>query len=62
MCPPLTLTNGTSDCSERNSSVGDVCTITCNSGYELSGDSMRICQNNKTWTGTDSVCRLGKML
>ena len=55
----LTPTNGTSDCSESISGVGDTCTVTCDTGYELAGDSVRTCQSNRTWSGTAAVCRSG---
>ena len=34
----------------------ETCTVTCNTGYELMGNSIRTCQNNGTWTGISAAC------
>ena len=39
---------------------GDTCTYQCDDGYELSGDMMRECQGDGTWTGSDPTCDLGE--
>ena len=36
---------------------GDTCSFTCNTGYELSGSSTRICQSDGNWNGTGIMCR-----
>ena len=36
---------------------GDTCSFTCNSGYELTGNGTRACQNNGSWSGTEIMCR-----
>ncbi|XP_065899134.1 uncharacterized protein [Dysidea avara] len=60
-CPPLTdPVNGTITCSlgdDGNHSYEDICSFTCNNGYELtgSGDS-RTCQRNGSWSGNDAMC------
>ena len=35
---------------------GDIVTYTCDYGFELSGDVMRICQSDGTWTGSAPIC------
>ncbi|XP_030635356.1 LOW QUALITY PROTEIN: sushi, von Willebrand factor type A, EGF and pentraxin domain-containing protein 1 [Chanos chanos] len=35
---------------------GDMIMYTCLPGFELQGDSVRICQDDKTWTGVRPVC------
>lgn len=34
------------------------CGARCKSGFQLSGSSIRLCQQNGTWSGTDPVCSL----
>ena len=41
---------------------GDTCSFTCNTGYELTGSDTRTCQSNGSWSGSDDVCRRGKLL
>ena len=38
----------------------DICSFTCNTGYELTGSDARTCQSNGSWSGSDNVCRRGK--
>ena len=38
----------------------DVCNFTCNSGYKLDGSDSRMCLNDESWNGIDSVCVKGK--
>ena len=41
-------------------SYEDTCSFTCNTGYELTGsDTIRTCQSDGIWSGTDDVCRRG---
>jgi len=35
---------------------GDACSFTCNTGYELTGNSNRTCQNNGSWSGSEISC------
>ena len=41
---------------------GDTCSFTCNTGYELTGSDTRTCQSNGSWSGTDEMCRRGKLM
>ena len=41
-------------------SYEDICSFTCNTGYELTGSDTRTCQSDRSWSGTDIVCRRGK--
>ena len=61
-CPVLdTPDNGTISCSLGGDTVpdpGESCTYTCDSGYELTGDSRtRTCLNDGSWSGSDTMCR-----
>ena len=40
---------------------GDTCSFTCNTGYELTGSDTRTCQSNRSWSGSDVVCRQGNL-
>ena len=40
---------------------GDTCSFTCNTGYNLTGSDTRTCQSNGRWSGSDGVCRRGKV-
>ena len=56
--------NGMINCSlgdDGQASLGDTCTFTCNSGYELSGNTSRSCQINGNWSGTESTCTQGML-
>ena len=63
-CPPLrNIINGVIDCSLGDDGVisyEDTCSYTCNTGYELTGSATRTCQSNRTWSGTDAMCRRGE--
>ena len=41
-------------------SYEDTCNFTCNTGYELTGSSQRICQSNGSWSDTGVMCRRGR--
>ena len=62
-CLPLTDPNdGMIDCPPGDdgiSSYEDTCRFTCNTGYELNGSDTRTCQSNRSWSGSDGVCRRG---
>ena len=38
----------------------DTCSVTCNTGYELTGSDIRTCQSDGSWSGSDDVCKRGK--
>ena len=38
---------------------GDTCTYTCDTGYEITGNSTRSCQSDGTWSGSDTMCARG---
>ena len=51
-------------CSSDRVGVGyerDTCSFTCNTGYELTGSDTRTCQSNGSWSGSDDVCRRGRL-
>ena len=35
---------------------GDICSFTCNSGYELIGSDTRTCQSDGSWNGSPVCC------
>ena len=35
---------------------GSTATYTCDSGYQLSGDQTRTCQNTGVWSGEEPTC------
>ena len=37
----------------------DTCSITCNTGYKLTGSDTKTCQSDGSWNGSDSMCRRG---
>ena len=41
-------------------SYEDTCTVTCNSGYTLTGSDTKMCLSNGSWSGMDAVCKRGK--
>ena len=59
-CPVLTITNGMVSYQPPRTPpvVGATASYTCNTGYTLSGNNMRTCQevNDGTWTGSDPSC------
>ena len=40
-------------------STEDTCIYTCDTGYELTANSVRTCQSDGTWSGSDTVCTRG---
>ena len=43
--------------SQQGNNPGDRASYTCNSGYELVGQSTRTCQNNGQWSGDAPTCQ-----
>ena len=37
--------------------VGQTATYSCNTGYNLVGDSTRTCQATGNWSGSEPICR-----
>ena len=64
-CDDLSIpANGNALCSSGRVGVGyegDTCNFTCNTGYELTDSDTRTCLSNGSWSGTDIVCRRGKL-
>ena len=65
-CPSLTHpNNGMIDCSLGDNNTpnpGETCSFTCSTGYELTGSDTRTCQNDGSWSGSDAMCRRGKVV
>ena len=60
-CPILIIADGMLVCSNQPATVGDTCTTTCNTGYEIqSGDVMRTCQSDGMFDGIDTTCGRGE--
>ncbi|KAJ8038235.1 Sushi, von Willebrand factor type A, EGF and pentraxin domain-containing protein 1 [Holothuria leucospilota] len=56
-CPTLTVPlNGNMVVNPPVRTIGAEVTYSCNDGYVLSGQRNRICQANKTWSGTEPMC------
>ena len=63
--PPNPM-NGMVNCSLGDDGVlsyEDICTasVTCDTGYMLTGDAMRTCQSNGMFNGTELMCIRGKL-
>ncbi|XP_065900392.1 uncharacterized protein [Dysidea avara] len=60
-CPPLTdPNNGVMTCLLRDDGVPfyeDICSFTCNTGFELTGSDTRTCQSDGSWSGSETLCR-----
>jgi CUB/sushi domain-containing protein len=41
-----------------NSVFNGACGIRCNGGYKLIGSSIRLCQENGTWSGEEAACQM----
>jgi len=53
--------NGSSGCSAETSGVGEMCTISCDDGYDVTGDAIRTCESSGNWSGTVAVCTRGTL-
>ena len=42
--------------SEDKSTVGDICTFSCDKDYVISGSDIRTCENDGSWSGTSVTC------
>ena len=50
---------GITSCSSGRVGVGyerDICSFTCNTGYELTGSTQRTCQSDGSWSGSPVSC------
>ena len=49
--------NGNYNCSDPAVGVtGDICSFSCDDGYDINGSVTRTCQDNSTWTGATTTC------
>ena len=59
-CSNLTQpNNGVINCSLGDDGVPsykDTCNFTCNTGYELTGNTSRICRSDGTWSSNETFC------
>ena len=53
-CPALSITNGV--VTHPTTTLGAVATYSCDTGFQLTGNSNRTCQADSTWTATDPTC------
>jgi len=64
VCQSLTgLSNGIMTCSPGDDEIffyEDVCSLTCNTGYELTGSHTRTCRSDGKWSGSETICRRSK--
>ena len=64
-CPALSkINNGNVTCSLRVDGVysyEDTCSVTCDTGYTLTGNDTRMCQSDGSWGGIDGVCDRGNL-
>ena len=62
-CPNfIQANNGLLNCSlgdDGVSSYEDICSFTCNTGYELIGSEIWFCQSDGSWSSSNSSCRGG---
>ena len=62
-CPTINeILDGAVDCefeSNATPSIGETCSFTCNTGYEITGSDTRTCQSDGSWSGTATMCRRG---
>ena len=45
--------------STDKTTVGGTATYSCNTGFELDGDTTRTCQNDRNWNGSAPLCIAG---
>ena len=46
--------NGKMECTGNH--YQDVCSFSCDEGYELTGSDTRTCQSDANWSGSDAEC------
>ena len=61
VCPPLNNPyNGKLNCSfGKIAHYEDICSFSCNTGYEITGNVKRTCQNDGNWSGNEVMCKEG---
>ncbi|CAN8032729.1 unnamed protein product, partial [Ixodes persulcatus] len=57
---PPTPVNGYVRGCQEDSAVGTSCTIRCDEGYRLVGESTTACTSSKTWTVAEPICNLAQ--
>lgn len=60
----VNIDNGDFTCSVGDDGIRsyqDTCTVTCNSGYTMTGSDTTECLSNGSWSGMDAVCKRGKL-
>jgi len=57
------LVNGTLECllGDDIPDPGESCNVTCDDGYELTGNATRTCQDDGTWDGEEIDCVIGEV-
>lgn len=57
-CPSLAIPNNGYfvQSTECGNTVNAACGARCKSGYQLIGSSIRLCQENGTWSGIETEC------
>ena len=58
------INNGNVTCSSGDDKVlsyEDTCSITCDTGYTLTGSDTRMCRSDGSWGGIDGVCDRGNL-
>ena len=54
-CPVLKIENGKVTFSGRKN--GDIAIYQCDLGYTLLGNDFRMCQMDRSWSGSDPTCQ-----
>ncbi|GFT56630.1 CUB and sushi domain-containing protein 3 [Nephila pilipes] len=55
-CPDIHVPHGTNSGACTPGTPGQICTITCQTGYTLTGTGTLICQTNGQWSGSTPTC------
>ena len=54
-CQSLSVSNGSVAC-DNNNIEGSRCTVSCNRGYQIQGQTTLTCQDSGTWTPAQPTC------
>ena len=64
-CPSLDEpTNGMMDCTLGDGDTanpGESCSFSCDDGFMLYGSDTRTCQNDRSWSGSETTCVRGML-